>query len=187
MRDRPLVTILDDGRIDTLKDAAQVCAKLPGAVAEVGVYWGGSLMWLAGMYKKKSVYGIDTFEGTPPVSNEDKHRQGDFGGVDYEKVKTALAKRCPNVVLLKGFFPDDVVDSLPEEFSMVHVDCDIYTSVRDCCEFFWPRLVSGGMMVFDDPGYPSCPGAAKAFREFGFEGGKILSKDKFCSWVVRKN
>jgi O-methyltransferase len=182
-----LTTILDDGRIDVLKNAAETCAALPGAIAEVGVYAGGSLMWMAGMYKKKTLYGIDTFEGMPPVSEYDKHHEGDFRDVDYEKIKTAMAKRCPNVILLKGFFPDDVVGVLPQEFAMVHVDCDIYTSVRDCCEFFWPRLVSGGMMVFDDPGMPSCPGAAKAFREFGFEGGKILCTEEGLSWVVRKN
>jgi len=183
----PLYTILDDGRIDTLKRVAETCARLPGAVAEVGVYSGGSLLWLSGMYPKKSIYGIDTFEGMPPVSEEDKHKQGDFGDVNYEKVRDALAKRCPNVILLKGFFPDDVVGKLPEEFAMIHVDCDIYTSVRDCCEFFWPRLVPGGMMVFDDPGMPSCPGAAKAFREFGFEGGKILGTEQGLQWLVQKN
>ena len=189
MINRALTTILDDGRIDTLKRAAETCARLPGEIAEVGVYWGGSLLWLSGMYPKKSIYGIDTFEGMPPVAEVDKHKQGDFRDVDYEKVKTALAKRCPNVILLKGFFPDDVVDSLPEEFAMVHVDCDIYTSVKDCCEFFWPRLASGGMMIFDDPGMPSCPGARKAFQEFGFKakGGEILQTDDGLQWVVRKS
>jgi O-methyltransferase len=49
---------------------------------------------------------------------------------------------------------------------MVHIDADIYQSVKDSCTFFYPRLESGGIMVFDDYGFPSCPGARKAVDEF---------------------
>ncbi len=39
-------------------------------------------------------------------------------------------------------------------------------SVLDCCQFFYPWLVSGGMMVFDDPGFADCAGAKIAVDEF---------------------
>ena len=34
------------------------------------------------------------------------------------------------------------------------------------CEFVYPRLVPGGMMVFDDYGFWSCPGARMAVDQF---------------------
>jgi O-methyltransferase len=46
------------------------------------------------------------------------------------------------------------------------VDADLYTSVRECCEFFWPRMVNGGVVVFDDYGFSNCPGAKKAIDEY---------------------
>jgi O-methyltransferase len=36
----------------------------------------------------------------------------------------------------------------------------------DALEFIWPRLVSGGFIVFDDYGFPTCPGAREAVDEF---------------------
>jgi O-methyltransferase len=52
-----------------------------------------------------------------------------------------------------------------ERVSWVHIDVDIYQSVRDCIRFLYPRLVPGGFMVFDDYGFPSCPGARRAVDE----------------------
>jgi O-methyltransferase len=46
------------------------------------------------------------------------------------------------------------------------VDVDVYRSILDCCEFIYPRLKTGGVMVFDDYGFPTCPGARKAVDEF---------------------
>ena len=48
-----------------------------------------------------------------------------------------------------------------QRFAFVHVDVDLYSSVRDCCEFFYPRLSGGASMVFDDYGFPHYRDAAK--------------------------
>jgi len=53
-----------------------------------------------------------------------------------------------------------------ERFCFVHVDADIYRSVLDACAFFWPRLSPGGVLVFDDYGFESCPGAKRAVDEY---------------------
>ena len=55
---------------------------------------------------------------------------------------------------------------MPASYCFVHVDADIYRSVCDCCAFFYPRLVQGGMMLFDDYGFATCPGVRKAVDEF---------------------
>jgi len=36
----------------------------------------------------------------------------------------------------------------------------------DCCDFFYKRLARGGIIIFDDYGYITCPGAKKAIDEF---------------------
>jgi O-methyltransferase len=46
------------------------------------------------------------------------------------------------------------------------VDVDILDSVKACCEFLYPRLQAGGFLVFDDYGFPSCPGARQAVDRY---------------------
>jgi O-methyltransferase len=52
------------------------------------------------------------------------------------------------------------------QIAMVHIDLDIYRSIKDGLEFIWPRLSRGGFAVFDDYGFHSCPGARAAVDEF---------------------
>lgn len=36
----------------------------------------------------------------------------------------------------------------------------------DCCKFFYPRMERGGVMIFDDYGFVSCPGAKMGVDKF---------------------
>lgn len=143
-------------------------SSLPGDVAEVGVYKGGTAKLLAKAVEAagKDVHLFDTFSGMPPTdSARDLHRQGDFGDVTYEEVQEYLSD-CPHAHLYQGIFPDTAAPVEGKSFCLVHVDVDIYTSVLASCQFFYPRLVSGGVIVFDDYGRLSCPGAKAAVDEF---------------------
>ena len=51
-------------------------------------------------------------------------------------------------------------------FCFVHADADVYPSTKDICEFFYPRLTPGGLIIFDDYGYSGAPGAKKAVDEY---------------------
>ena len=142
--------------------------QLPGSVAEVGVYQGGSARILTEVFSDagKTVNLFDTFEGMPSVdTNLDLHKKGDFSDTSVEKVEKQL-EGLANFRIFKGLFPDTGKPVDSEKFCMAHVDVDIYKSVRDCCDFFYPKLVSGGVMVFDDYGEPTCPGARTAVDEF---------------------
>jgi O-methyltransferase len=46
------------------------------------------------------------------------------------------------------------------------VDVDLYEPALDCCRFVWPRLNSGGVILFDDYGFPACRGERTAVDEF---------------------
>ena len=141
---------------------------LPGEVAEVGVYKGGTARMLATVFAstRKTVHLFDTFAGMPPVDpTRDLHREGDFGDASVEGVREYL-RDCPHVRLHQGFFPATAGPTEDRTFCLVHADVDIYRSVLDCCRFFYPRLVTGGAIIFDDYGRESCPGAKAAVDEF---------------------
>jgi O-methyltransferase len=143
-------------------------ATLKGHFAECGVYRGGSAALFA-LIKAAStnLYLFDTFEGMPQTDHaRDYHRAKDFCDTSYEGVQKVL-KRYSNIEFRKGFFPQTTKGLEATVFSLVHVDFDIYQSVLDACNFFYPRLVRGGYIIFDDYGWPSCPGAKQAVQEFG--------------------
>lgn len=162
-------TLVDHARCYVLHRFAKQASVLPGDLAEVGVYKGGTAKLLAlttALHAKKTVHLFDTFAGMPPADGAvDCHHQGDLGDTSLEAVRRHL-RDCNNVRFYEGFFPDTAgaVENL--RFCLVHVDADIYNSVKDSCAFFYPRLEKGGIMVFDDYGFPSCPGARKAVDEF---------------------
>ena len=62
----------------------------------------------------------------------------------------------------KGFIPDTFAGLEKSKIAFAHIDVDIYQSVSDCCQFLYPLLVPGGVLIFDDYGLPTCPGARLA-------------------------
>ena len=162
-------TVIGDVNLFMLYQFANLAIFLSGNVAELGVYKGGSAKLLANIFKRnveKVVFLLDTFCGMPEVDlPRDLHQKGDFADASLEGVQRFLSD-CQNVVLYKGLFSDTLSNVANETFCFVHIDCDIYQSVRECCEFFYPRMTGGGIMLFDDYGFISCPGAKQAVDEY---------------------
>ncbi|MCX6600059.1 MAG: class I SAM-dependent methyltransferase [bacterium] len=161
-------TVVDRERVMMLRQFARATLPLPGDVAEVGVYKGGTARLLAETLRGsgKSLLLFDTFSGMPQTSaGKDVHQAGDFGDTSLEQV-TRFLGGCERVEFFPGLFPQTAQGLCERTFCMVHADVDIYSSTRACCEFFYPRLVGGGILVFDDYGYLSCPGVKSAADEF---------------------
>lgn len=177
---RALRTVKDAGpmaltadRAYLLYELALALGPLPGEVAECGVYTGGSAHLLALALEAAapgtSLHLFDSFEGMPEAADpvRDYHSPGDFSDTSETSVRRRLAAFASpqfHVGFMPGTFEEVAgVDA----YSLVHVDVDIYDSVRACCEWFWPRLTPGGTMVFDDYGfYPYRLAARVAVDEF---------------------
>lgn len=136
-----------------------------GAIAEVGAYKGGSAFLMASA-TEHPVHVFDTFECMPDTDEvEDPfHFKGDFK-VDTNKVLDYLHQK-ENIRTYPGIFPETSGPIEDEKFGLVHVDIDIYKSMKDCLEFFYPRMLPGGVIISDDYGHTTCPGALKAWDEF---------------------
>ncbi|MGA2137412.1 MAG: TylF/MycF/NovP-related O-methyltransferase [Verrucomicrobiia bacterium] len=147
---------------------ARLAGHLPGDVAEVGVYKGGTARLLAEVLHRggKLLHLFDTFQGMPETDpQKDWHKQGDFADTSLPPVQEYLHE-FPLVRFYPGLFPATAVPVRETRFCMAHVDVDIYRSVLDCCEFFYPRMTAGGIILFDDYGKLTCPGARRAVDEF---------------------
>ena len=144
---------------------------LEGLVAEVGVWKGGSAKLLLERMKRLGItdtlYLFDTFSGMPACDpNVDCHREGDFKDTSIPIVKERLTGYT-NFECIPGFFPNSAKGRFDnEKFKWMHIDVDIYSSVKEACEWAYSRMVTGGLMIFDDYGTHACKGAKLAVDEF---------------------
>jgi len=144
-------------------DAVRRCT---GDVAECGVYRGGSAKLLAGIASDRTVYLFDTFHGMPATDpSRDLHLAGDFADTSLDAVREYLSGH-KNVELVPGLVPESLEVIEHKTFAFVHIDLDIYSAIKAACEFFYSRMQPGGVLLFDDYGYSSCPGARLAIEEF---------------------
>lgn len=155
--------VLLDPEAYSIYASARRTAKVPGDIAEVGVYKGGSARLICEVKGERALHLFDTFEGLPECSQWDPDfREGGFAA-SFDQVSRYLA-RFPNVHFHKGFFPETTRGLESRRFSFVHLDVDLYQSTKDALEWFYPRLNRGGILISHD--YVNAEGVRKAFDEF---------------------
>lgn len=150
----------------------QALQTLDGQFFECGVYRGGTAMLLARLVHRRRrfpnvrLHLFDTFEGMPETDRGiDLHRKGDFADTSLESVRARI--NAPDAVTFyPGRIPKTFARLRSVAIAFAHVDVDILDSVKACCEFLYPRLQAGGFLVFDDYGFPSCPGARQAVDRY---------------------
>jgi O-methyltransferase len=139
--------------------------KVPGDIAEVGVYQGGSAKLICEAKGDKRLHLFDTFEGLPELYEFDDVGRLCEGQTkaSLEDVKQYLAK-YKNVYFYKGLFPSTAGGCKNESFSFVHLDVNLYEGTLHSLEFFYPRMSRGGIIISHD--YPHISGVRKAVDEF---------------------
>ena len=163
-------TLVSPDRCYVLYTLLKQALTVEGDIWECGVYKGGTAAMLAKVISEsgaqKKVLLFDTFAGMPATDKDrDLHEKGDFSDTSAEQV--AAFVNAPDVVTLRrGYIPDTFRGLKSHRIAFAHIDVDIYRSVINSLEFIWPRLSSGGFIVLDDYGFPSCPGALQAVDEF---------------------
>ena len=167
-------TIVSPDRCYVLYTLALQAAHALGEWYECGVYKGGTAMLLAKVLEDKTtdarLHLFDTFEGMPEtIPSIDLHQKHDFSDTSFDTVKSRIVSLLTDkkrIEFHKGLIPETFKVLQSHHIAFAHIDVDIYQSVMDCCSFIYPRLQKGGFMVFDDYGFPSCPGARLAVDRF---------------------
>lgn len=166
---------------------------VPGDIAELGVFRGAGLMTWANLLeaycigdRTKIVYGFDNWKGFGALTPEDGRADdasgkvvGGFNPERYlEEIQSAIAifdadrfiPGKPRVKLIAGEIeqqvPRFVQDHPGVRFSLLHFDCDLYRPTRTALESLWPRVVRGGVVIFDEYAIADWPGETQAVDEF---------------------
>lgn len=159
------------------------------AVIECGSYRGGSALFMAHVLKQSApwmkVYACDTFEGMPATDGVDLHKAGDFADTDLPGLYAAReAAGLTNLHIVKGRI-EDTLPRLDDKVGLLHIDVDIYSACKAATDIAWPRLVSGGYVVYDDADWWTCLGATQAAEELMMQH-RIHSEQVCPHWVYRK-
>jgi O-methyltransferase len=155
--------VLLDSEAFSICAQVRATAKVPGEIAEVGVYRGGSGRLICEEKGGRALHLFDTFDGLPPATEWDpKFREGGFAS-SLEQVQAYL-QRFPGVQFHKGLFPESARGLEDLRFSFVHLDVDLYRSTLSGLEWFYPRMSRGAVLISHD--YTIAKGVRKAFDEF---------------------
>jgi hypothetical protein len=172
-------------------NAKNVLAKCEGSVAELGVYQGQSSALLSFYARKfgRKMYLADTFQGFMESQYEEgmgEGKQAAFKDVSLESAKAVVGEYEGNRWIV-GMFPDSVTKEMQEDkYAFVSIDCDIYEPILRGLEFFWPRMVPGGVILIHDYSSGHWPGATRAVDEFCVQSGVrgLLLPDFAGSYVL---
>jgi len=182
-----------------------------GSIVECGVYKGFGLMTWANMSAvleptnlTRRIYGFDTFEGFPKVSEKDlneimRPERGQLFANSYEELNELIKIYDSNrflghvnkVQLIKG----DVVKTIPEFISnnkhlvvsLLFLDLDLYEPTKVAIDSFFPRMPKGAIIAFDELDNPIWPGETMALLEsLGINKLKIerIEFDPYIGYAV---
>lgn len=145
---------------------------LEGDIIELGSYKGGNAIMIAKFLKqigsKKKVYACDTFSGIPEEDSnvKDIADMGYFSDTNLDAVKKKLKKYDVfNVKLVIGDFRNTLPNLDKEKFSLVFIDCNIFSSAKLAINFSYPRLVKDGVLFSHCYGAPKGKGSTSLWGE----------------------
>jgi O-methyltransferase len=173
-------------RLYVIEQLAKYCNSLKGDYAECGTYLGSSAFFLA-KHAPQSVFLFDSWEGLSAPSNVD----GDYWSKGDLKSNLETAqenlKNFTNIEFFKGWIPSRFIEVSNRSFALVHIDVDIYQPTKDTLEFFWDRVVPGGVIICDDYGFANCAGAKKAMDDFFDSVSNVISLPTGQALVIKRD
>ena len=155
--------------VELMKFAISV-APSEGCFVECGVYFGRSARILAESPTRK-VFGFDSFQGLP-----EEWKPGE--GIGSYSTSGLLPPVPENVELIAGWFKDTLPAFVHAHsdlsISLLHIDCDLYSSTYEALSILSPMLRPGSIIIFDDMlGYPGWEQHEwRAFQEFSVASGR---------------
>jgi O-methyltransferase len=145
-------------------------ANVPGDFAEVGVYRGDTAEILHYMDENRTIHLFDTFSGfTSDDLAYEKTVGGRYTTQEFSDTKLANVRKRfhdkNNFIFHSGEFNDTCHDVKEHQFSLVHLDVDLYKPTIEGLEFFYPRLSPKGVIFIHDYNH-NWEGVERAIDQF---------------------
>jgi hypothetical protein len=150
--------------------------KIPGDIAECGVWNGGSMLLAAKALlhfgdPSRRIFLYDTFTGMPRPDDVDKRWDGvptlptwenaqaegrtwGYGGtVDMVRQVMRTSGYPENkLIFVEGLVEDTIPSTMAEQLCLLRLDTDFYKSTYHELMHLYPTISSGGILIIDDYG-----------------------------------
>ena len=168
------MTVMVQARINFVKNFKKMNKeKLKDCnIAEGGVFQGDFSKELNCIFPDNKLFLFDTFEGFDLRDIEQERlyslSNAESGHLNITSEKLVMGKMLHKemVEIRKGYFPESVLGLDNEKFLFVNLDFDLYAPTLAGLEFFFPRLVNGGVILVHDFFSDVYLGVRKAVNEF---------------------
>ena len=137
---------------------------------ECGVASGMSAYFAFAELKDKS-YTFHLYDSWEIMKSEylydtEKEHIGKYDGQSIQNTKKNLEQYSDKIKYHVGYIPKTLDNSAPNEISYLHIDVNSAKTTNEILEFFYPRLVSGGLILFDDYGWTAYNETRKTIDKF---------------------
>jgi hypothetical protein len=167
--------------------------KLDGDIVECGVWRGGFSIFLAHLFKTKKIWMVDSYEGfqslkdatyqyegvtevspglgyqkSEPNTPEREHKEWDWDiRIPIDVVRNNMKEyglvEEDRIKLVKGFVNKTLPVTPIDKIALLRIDIDTYSATLDVLNHLYPKVVSGGMVIFDDSSLIAASDACKEY------------------------
>tara|TARA_B100000989_G_C19514934_1_gene461123 strand:- start:686 stop:1435 length:750 start_codon:yes stop_codon:yes gene_type:complete len=156
-------TLLDPPRAYTLWQCSKNVKNLNGLILDIGCLLGGSGFIMSKKNKKGRTYLFDSFSGFK--KDDGIHKKKIFYYNDINFVKKSIKKlRLFRTYVFKAYFPKNISVTI-KKVKLCHIDVNTYNDTKKVFNFIENKIVSGGIIIFDDFGIWGVDGIKKFIYE----------------------
>ena len=158
-------TLLDLPRAYTLWQSSKNVRELNGLVLDIGCLLGGSGFIMSKKNLKGKTYLFDSFSGFK--KDDGIHKKNIFYYDDINFVKKSIKSlRLTNTQVFKAYFPKNINMTI-KRIKLCHIDVNTYEDTKNVFNFIRNKMISGGIIIFDDFGIWGVNGIKKFI--YGYE------------------
>ena len=131
-------------------------------IVECGVCDGLTIFYAINAYEKKNydlkVYLYDSWKKMERkhLNDQELHHLGDYSYLNINITKNNLRDYNENLIFNIGYIPEVLTSSTyPKHLSWLHIDLNSSSPTIEALKFFYEKLNSKGVILFDDYGHKS--------------------------------
>ncbi len=166
-------------RVYTLVKSAQAAARLNGNFVECGANRGGTAMAVLtyvspAAFDNRKFFLFDTFNGLVEEQLSEAERKLKHDNMLYPPVVEIVRQTFAPynfVSIVQGAVPESLIHYDGQPVAYLHIDMNVVLPEVAALRFFWPLLLPGAPVIFDDYGFPRHSAQRIALDELAKELG----------------